>query len=136
VTRDPVAPRSSQARHGALRRGLTAPHGRRSGTAAPGPSTASRARASASREPGAVRAAVDRAGDLHGRLDGAFDNGAAIQHPGPLDRTSDADVQEQCAVSSRGHWTAMVAEAACRLLSDRASAVTGAIVPVDGGAGA
>ena len=60
----------------------------------------------------AVRAAVARVGDLHGRLDGAFNNGAAIQHPGPLDTTSDEDVEEQFAVNFRGHWTAMVAEAA------------------------
>jgi NAD(P)-dependent dehydrogenase (short-subunit alcohol dehydrogenase family) len=39
-----------------------------------------------------IRAAVDRAGELHGRLDGAFNNGAAIQHPGPLDSTSDEDI--------------------------------------------
>ena len=60
----------------------------------------------------AVRAAVDRVGELHGRLDGAFNNGAALQHPGPLDQTSDEDVEEQFAVNFRGHWTAMVAEAA------------------------
>jgi NAD(P)-dependent dehydrogenase (short-subunit alcohol dehydrogenase family) len=60
----------------------------------------------------AVRAAVDRVGELHGRLDGAFNNGATIQHPGPLDSTSDEDVEEQFAVNFRGHWTAMVREAA------------------------
>ena len=59
-----------------------------------------------------VRAAVDRVGELHGRLDGAFNNGAAIQHPGPLDRTSDEDIDEQFAVNFRSHWTAMTAEAA------------------------
>jgi len=58
-----------------------------------------------------VRAAVERAGERHGRLDGAFNNGAAIQEPGPLDGTSDDDVDEQFAVNFRGHWTAMVHEA-------------------------
>ena len=60
-----------------------------------------------------IRAAVDRVEQLHGRLDGAFNNGAAIQHrPGPLDTTGDEDLDEQYAVNFRAHWTAMVAEAA------------------------
>lgn len=59
-----------------------------------------------------IRAAVDRVEELHGRLDGAFNNGAAIQQPGPLDTTSDDDVDEQFAVNFRSHWTAMNAEAA------------------------
>jgi NAD(P)-dependent dehydrogenase (short-subunit alcohol dehydrogenase family) len=60
-----------------------------------------------------IRAAVDRVEELHGRLDGAFNNGAAIQQrPGPLDTTSDEDVDEQFAVNFRAHWTAMTAEAA------------------------
>jgi NAD(P)-dependent dehydrogenase (short-subunit alcohol dehydrogenase family) len=59
-----------------------------------------------------IRAAVARAGELHGRLDGAFNNGAAIQQPGPLDATSDEDLEEQFAVNFLGHWTAMTAEAA------------------------
>jgi len=59
-----------------------------------------------------IRAAVGRAGELHGRLDGAFNNGAAIQQPGPLDTTSDEDIDEQFAVNFRAHWTAMTAEAA------------------------
>ncbi|MEU5182328.1 SDR family oxidoreductase [Streptomyces longwoodensis] len=58
-----------------------------------------------------IRAAVDRAGELHGRLDGAFNNGAAIQQPGPLDKTSDEDIDTQFAVNFRSHWTAMTAEA-------------------------
>jgi NAD(P)-dependent dehydrogenase (short-subunit alcohol dehydrogenase family) len=59
-----------------------------------------------------IRAAVDRVEELHGRLDGAFNNGAAIQQPGPLDTTSDEDVEEQFAVNFRAHWTAMTVEAA------------------------
>jgi NAD(P)-dependent dehydrogenase (short-subunit alcohol dehydrogenase family) len=60
-----------------------------------------------------IRAAIDRVEQLHGRLDGAFNNGAAIQHqPGPLDTTSDEDIDEQFAVNFRAHWTAMTAEAA------------------------
>ncbi len=58
-----------------------------------------------------IRAAVDRVEELHGRLDGAFNNGAAIQQPGPLDTTSDDDIEEQFAVNFRGHWTAMTLEA-------------------------
>ncbi|MQY30554.1 SDR family NAD(P)-dependent oxidoreductase [Nocardia aurantia] len=58
-----------------------------------------------------IRAAVDRVAELHGRLDGAFNNGAAIQQPGPLDTTADEDIDQQFAVNFRGHWTAMTAEA-------------------------
>ncbi|WP_329343764.1 SDR family oxidoreductase [Streptomyces sp. NBC_00663] len=63
-------------------------------------------------DPASVRAAVDHAGTLHGRLDGAFNNGAVIQQPGPLDTTSDQDIDRQFAVNFRSHWTAMNAEAA------------------------
>ena len=59
-----------------------------------------------------ISAAVGRVEELHGRLDGAFNNGAAIQRPGPLDTTSDEDIDEQFAVNFRAHWTAMTAEAA------------------------
>ena len=59
-----------------------------------------------------IRAAVGRVEQLHGRLDGAFNNGAAIQQPGPLDTTSDEDVDQQYAVNFRAHWAAMNAEAA------------------------
>ncbi|MFC1436984.1 SDR family oxidoreductase [Streptacidiphilus sp. N1-10] len=60
-----------------------------------------------------VRAAVDRVEELHGRLDGAFNNGAVgQQQPGPLDTTTDEDIDEQFAVNFRSHWTAMNAEAA------------------------
>ncbi|GAA4464017.1 SDR family NAD(P)-dependent oxidoreductase [Phytohabitans houttuyneae] len=60
-----------------------------------------------------IRAAVDRVEQLHGRLDGAFNNGATGQsQPGPLDATSDEDIDEQFAVNFRAHWTAMTAEAA------------------------
>ncbi|WP_213816933.1 SDR family NAD(P)-dependent oxidoreductase [Glaciihabitans sp. dw_435] len=58
-----------------------------------------------------IRAALARVDELHGRLDGAFNNGAAIQQPGPLHTTSDDDIDEQFAVNFRSHWTAMNAEA-------------------------
>lgn len=62
-------------------------------------------------DPASIRAAVARVDDLHGRLDGAFNNGAAIQQPGPLDTTTDEDLETQFAVNFRGHWVAMTAEA-------------------------
>ena len=63
-------------------------------------------------DPPSIRAAVDRVEHLHGRLDGAFNNGATIQRPGPLDGTSAEDIDEQFAVTFRAHWTAMTAQAA------------------------
>ena len=59
-----------------------------------------------------IGAAVDRVATLHGRLDGAFNNAAAIQRPGPLDTTSEEDIDHQFTVNFRAHWTAMTAEAA------------------------
>lgn len=59
-----------------------------------------------------IRGALDRVEQLHGRLDGAFNNAAAIQHPGPLESTSEDDIEQQFLVNFRGHWTAMNAEAA------------------------
>ncbi|MEE2036845.1 SDR family oxidoreductase [Nocardiopsis sp. CT-R113] len=59
-----------------------------------------------------IHAAVARVEELHGRLDGAFNNGAAVQQPGPLDTTSDEEIDEQFAVNFRSHWTAMTAETA------------------------
>ncbi|MDN5851632.1 MAG: SDR family oxidoreductase [Actinomycetia bacterium] len=60
-----------------------------------------------------IRAAVDRVEALHGRLDGAFNNGAVPQRGfGPVDTTTDEDIDEQYAVNFRGHWTAVTAEAA------------------------
>lgn len=63
-------------------------------------------------DPTSIRDAVARVDALHGRLDGAFNNGAAIQQPGPLDDTTDEDIDTQFAVNFRGHWVAMTAEAA------------------------
>ncbi len=41
------------------------------------------------------------------------DGGVAIQRqPGPLDTTSEEDIDEQFAVNFRAHWSAMTAEAA------------------------
>jgi NAD(P)-dependent dehydrogenase (short-subunit alcohol dehydrogenase family) len=60
-----------------------------------------------------IRAAVDRVEELHGRLDGAFNNGAVPQRrPGPLDTATDEDIDEQFTVNFRAHRTAMNAEAA------------------------
>lgn len=60
-----------------------------------------------------IRAAVDHVQQLHGRLDGAFNNGAVPQQQfGPLDTTSDEDIDEQFAVNFRSHWIAMNAQAA------------------------
>ena len=71
-----------------------------------------------------VQAAVDRAVDLFGRLDVAFNNGATDQAPGPMDRLSLADFDRLYEVNLRGQWLAMLAEVA----AIRATAGTGAIV--------
>lgn len=63
-------------------------------------------------DPANIRAAVDQVDQLHGRLDGAFNNGGVPQRqPGPLDTTTDEDIDEQFTVNFRSHWTAMNAQA-------------------------
>lgn len=58
-----------------------------------------------------IRAAVERVDSLHGRLDGAFNNGGTGQQQvGPPDTTTDVDIDEQFAINFRSHWTAMNAE--------------------------
>ncbi|SOD91244.1 NAD(P)-dependent dehydrogenase, short-chain alcohol dehydrogenase family [Streptomyces sp. Ag109_G2-15] len=71
-----------------------------------------------------VRAAVDRAVDLYGRLDVAFNNGATIQRPGPMDQLPEAGFDHVCTVNLKSVWVAMVAEVA----AIRATAGSGAIV--------
>lgn len=71
-----------------------------------------------------VHAAVERAVELHGRLDIAFNNGATIVPPGPMDQVREADFDHIYQVNLRGPWLAMVAEVA----AIRATAGTGAIV--------
>jgi NAD(P)-dependent dehydrogenase (short-subunit alcohol dehydrogenase family) len=71
-----------------------------------------------------VRAAVDRTVSLYGRLDIAFNNGAAISSPVPLDQVSVDDFDRLYTVNLRGQWLAMNAEIA----AIRATAGAGAIV--------
>lgn len=71
-----------------------------------------------------VRAAVDRAVERFGRLDVAFNNGATIQRPGPMDELPEADLDQIYTVNMKGVWLAMAAEVA----AIRASAGSGAIV--------
>ena len=71
-----------------------------------------------------VRAAVDQAVNLYGRLDVAFNNGATIQRPGPMDELPESDFDHIYAVNLKGVWLAMVAQVA----AIRATAGTGAIV--------
>lgn len=75
-------------------------------------------------DPAAVRAAVDGAVERYGRLDVAFNNGAAITSPGPLDQVPETDFDHLYAVNLRGPWLAMSAE----VTAIRATAGTGAIV--------
>ncbi|HEX4790359.1 MAG TPA: glucose 1-dehydrogenase [Actinospica sp.] len=71
-----------------------------------------------------VRAAVDRAVSLYGRLDVAFNNGGALHRPGPMEGLTEADFDAMYATNLRGPWVAMVAEVA----AIRATAGTGAVV--------
>ena len=71
-----------------------------------------------------VRAAVDRAVELYGRLDVAFNNGATFVPPGPMDALSEADFDHVYSVNLKGVWLAIVAE----IGAIRATGGTGAIV--------
>jgi NAD(P)-dependent dehydrogenase (short-subunit alcohol dehydrogenase family) len=75
-------------------------------------------------DPESVRAAVAQAVDRYGRLDVAFNNGATIVPPGPMDRVTEVDFDQVYEVNLRGVWLAMVAQVA----AIRATAGTGAIV--------
>ncbi|MFF5568480.1 SDR family NAD(P)-dependent oxidoreductase [Streptomyces sp. NPDC012623] len=71
-----------------------------------------------------VRAAVDRVVEVYGRLDVAFNNGAAAERPGPVDEVTEEELDQIYAVNLKGPWLAMSAEVA----AIRATAGTGAIV--------
>ncbi|MFE3600371.1 SDR family NAD(P)-dependent oxidoreductase [Streptomyces sp. NPDC059096] len=71
-----------------------------------------------------ARAAVDRAVELYGRLDIAFNNAATTVPPGPLDQVAEADLDHLYAVNLKSPWAAMSAEVA----AIRATAGSGAIV--------
>jgi NAD(P)-dependent dehydrogenase (short-subunit alcohol dehydrogenase family) len=71
-----------------------------------------------------IRAAVDAAVELYGRLDVAFNNGAAIIPPGAMDQVQETDFDYIYTVNLKGPWLAMVAEVA----AIRATAGRGAIV--------
>jgi NAD(P)-dependent dehydrogenase (short-subunit alcohol dehydrogenase family) len=75
-------------------------------------------------DPASVRAAVDRAVALHGRLDVAFNNGATIAPPAPVDQVTLDDFDRLYEVNLRGVWLSMVAQVA----AIRATAGSGAIV--------
>jgi len=75
-------------------------------------------------EPGDIRAAVDRAVELFGRLDVAFNNGATFTAPVPFEQIPQADFDHLYAVNFRGAWVAMAAE----VEAIRATAGSGAIV--------
>lgn len=75
-------------------------------------------------EPAEVRSAVDRAVELYGRLDVAFNNGATFTLPLPVDAVPQADLDQLYAVNFRGTWVAMAAE----VEAIRATAGSGAIV--------
>lgn len=71
-----------------------------------------------------VRHAVNHVVELHGRLDVAFNNGATLQSPGPLDGLPEGELDQVYSVNFRGQWLAMAAEVA----AIRAGSGTGAIV--------
>ncbi|NMO52410.1 glucose 1-dehydrogenase [Actinoplanes sp. TBRC 11911] len=75
-------------------------------------------------DPDAIRAAVERAVELFGRLDVAFNNGATNQPPGPMDTLPDVDFDQLYAVNLRAVWVAMNAQ----VNAIRATAGAGAIV--------
>ena len=75
-------------------------------------------------QPDSIRDAIDRTVTEYGRLDGAFNNGAVGQPPGPMDGLTVEGFDQVYGVNLRGMWAAMVAEVA----AIRATAGQGSIV--------
>lgn len=75
-------------------------------------------------DPTSIQAAVDRTVSVYGRLDIAFNNGATITEPLPIDQVSVADLDHLYEVNFRGTWLAMAAE----ISAIRTTAGKGAIV--------
>jgi NAD(P)-dependent dehydrogenase (short-subunit alcohol dehydrogenase family) len=75
-------------------------------------------------EPAEVRAAVNRAVEMFGRLDVAFNNGGTATPPLPIDAVPQTDFDHLFEVNLRGTWVAMAAE----VDAIRATAGSGAIV--------
>ena len=75
-------------------------------------------------DPSSVQAAVSFVVQTHGRLDVAFNNGATITPPGPVDRVTLSDFDRLYEVNLRGVWLAMVAQ----VEAIRSTAGHGAIV--------
>lgn len=71
-----------------------------------------------------VQAAVERTVEAFGRLDIAFNNGATLAPPGPMDLTSVRDFDQVYTVNLRGIWLSMIAEVS----AIRATSGVGAIV--------
>ena len=59
-----------------------------------------------------MRAAVDATVAAFGRLDVAFDNGATIPPPGPLDEVAEADFDRVYDVNLKAVFVAMAAQVA------------------------
>jgi NAD(P)-dependent dehydrogenase (short-subunit alcohol dehydrogenase family) len=79
--------------------------------------------------PDSVRAAVDRAVALFGRLDVAFNNGATFTAPQPMDQVSTDDFDRLYEVNLRSVWLAMGAQvAAIRATSGRGAIVNNSSV--------
>nr|WTB33866.1 SDR family oxidoreductase [Streptomyces sp. NBC_00830] len=60
--------------------------------------------------PESIRAAVQRVVDLHGRLDGAFNNAGMGVGPAPLAAVTEADFDRVVEVNLKGTWLCMAAE--------------------------
>lgn len=75
-------------------------------------------------EPASIQAAVDRTVAVYSRLDVAFNNGATLTQPLPVDQVPVSDLDRLYEVNFRGTWLAMAAEIA----AIRSTAAAGAIV--------
>jgi NAD(P)-dependent dehydrogenase (short-subunit alcohol dehydrogenase family) len=75
-------------------------------------------------DPRSVATAVGRTVEVFGRLDAAFNDGATIQPPGPVEALPVEDFERVFAVNLRGLWLSMVAQ----VEAIRSGRGTGAIV--------